>query len=119
MAGIENPLKQLDVAEVYNPFTYQELIYYECFGFCEKGEACKLVEEETVMRDGELPCDPSGGVLCTNPIGATALVRVAETALQIMGKAGKHQIPDVETAFASGMGGLNQLNGVMILGKTP
>jgi len=119
MAGIENPLKQFDVAEVYNPFTYQELIYYECFGFCEKGEAYKLVEEGTVMKDGELPCDPSGGVLCTNPIGATALIRVAEAALQIMGKAGKHQIPDVETAFASGMGGLNQLNGVMILGKKP
>jgi len=119
MAGIQNPLKQLDVAEVYNPFTYQELMYYECFGFCGKGEAWKLVEEETVMRDGELPCDPSGGVLCTNPIGATALIRVAEASLQIMDKAGKHQIPDVETAFASGMGGLNQLNGVMILGKTP
>ncbi|MEM2134771.1 MAG: hypothetical protein QXG44_07970 [Candidatus Jordarchaeaceae archaeon] len=118
-AKITNPLKQLDVAEVYNPFTFQELLYYECFGFCEKGEACKLVEDQVVMRHGELPCDPSGGVLCTNPIGATGITRVAEAVLQVQGKAGKRQIPDVETAFAHAMGGVSQLNGVMILGRTP
>jgi acetyl-CoA C-acetyltransferase len=119
MAKITKPLKQLDMAEVYNPFTFQELLYYECFGFCKEGEAVKLVEDKVVMRDGELPCDPSGGVLCTNPIGATGLTRVAEAAMQIQGKAGKHQIPDVETAFSSAMGGADQLNGVMILGRTP
>ncbi|MHA1579707.1 MAG: thiolase C-terminal domain-containing protein [Candidatus Freyarchaeota archaeon] len=119
MAGITNPLKQLDVAEVYNPFTFQELLYYECFGFCEKGEACKLVEDRVVFRGGELPCDPSGGVLCTNPIGASGMNRVAEAALQVRGKAGKHQVPDAETTFAHAMGGTEQLNGVMILGRTP
>jgi len=119
MAGITNPLKQLDVAEVYNPFTFQELLYYECFGFCEKGEACKLVEDRVVFRGGELPCDPSGGVLCTNPIGASGMNRVAEAALQVQGKAGKHQVPDAETTFAHAMGGTEQLNGVMILGRTP
>ncbi|MEX2722282.1 MAG: thiolase domain-containing protein, partial [Candidatus Freyarchaeota archaeon] len=103
--------------EVYNPFTFQELLFYECFGFCGRGEAVNLVEEGVVMRSGELPCDPSGGVLCTNPIGATALVRVAEAAMQVTGKAGKHQIPDAETALAHGMGGPEQLNGVMILGR--
>lgn len=119
MAGITNPVKQLDVAEVYNPFTFQELLYYECFGFCEKGEAVKLVEDKVVFRGGELPCDPSGGVLCTNPIGASGMNRVAEAAMQIQGKAGKHQVPDVETAFSHAMGGTDQLNGVMILGRTP
>ncbi|MHA1645075.1 MAG: thiolase C-terminal domain-containing protein, partial [Candidatus Freyarchaeota archaeon] len=89
LAGIRNPLKELDVAEVYNPFTFQEMLFYECFDFCGKGEALNLVRDEVVMRGGELPCDPSGGVLCTNPIGATALVRVAEAALQASGKAGK------------------------------
>ncbi len=117
LAGIKNPRKEIDVAEVYNPFTFQELLFYECFDFCEKGEAVNLVKEGVVMRSGELPCDPSGGVLCTNPIGATALVRVAEAAMQVTGKAGKHQIPDAETALAHGMGGPEQLNGVMILGR--
>lgn len=68
-AGIKNTRKELDVAEVYNPFTFQEMLFYECFGFCELGESPDLVLKGTFTRKGELPCDPSGGVLCTNPIG--------------------------------------------------
>lgn len=115
MAGIKNPRKELDVAEVYNPFTYQELILYECFGFCDMGEACKLVEDGDVLRGGELPCCPSGGVLCTNPIGATGLIRVGETALQVTGRAGERQIPGAKTALSHAMGGTNQFNGIMIV----
>ena len=117
MAGISNPRKELDVAEVYNPFTFQELLYYECFGFCDEGKGCELVEKGVVMPGGELPCDPSGGVLCTNPIGATGLQRVAEVALQIQGKAGARQIDGVRTGLAHAMGGMDQFNGVMILGS--
>lgn len=119
MAGIKNPLKELDVAEVYNPFTFQEILLYECFKFCKPSEGHKLVEDKVVYKEGELPCDPSGGVLCTNPIGATAMIRVAEAARQVTGKAGSYQIPDAETAFSHGMGGIDQLNGVMIVGRTP
>ncbi len=115
MAGIENPVKQIDVAEVYNPFTYHELTFYECFGFCGKGEAVKLVKEGFFHKDGTLPVTPSGGVLCTNPIGATGLQRIAEAALQVMGKAEKRQIPKAETTFAHAMGGSYQLNSVFIL----
>jgi Acetyl-CoA acetyltransferase len=117
MAGIQNPRKELDVAEIYNPFTFQELIWYECFGFCDKGEACKLVEDGVTLRGGELPCDPSGGVLCTNPIGATGLLRVGEAALQVTGRAGDRQIPGAKTALSHAMGGMDQLNGIMILGS--
>ena len=117
MAGITNPRKEIDVAEVYNPFTFQELIFYECFGFCERGEACKLVEDGTVLRGGELPCDPSGGVLCTNPIGATGLIRVGESALQVTGRAEERQIPGAKIALAHAMGGSDQFNGVMIIGS--
>ena len=115
MAGITNPRKEFDVVEVYNPFTYQELIFYECFGFCDFGEGCKLVEDGVVLRGGELPCTPSGGVLCTNPIGATGLIRVGEAALQVTGRAGDRQIPGAKTAFSHAMGGMDQLNGIMII----
>jgi len=115
MAGITNPRKELDVAEVYNPFTYQELIFYECFGFCDMGEACKLVEDGVVLRGGELPCTPSGGVLCTNPIGATGLIRVGEAALQVTGRSGDRQIPGAKTALSHAMGGSCQFNGIMII----
>jgi len=67
-------------------------------------------------RTGELPCDPSGGTLCTNPIGATGLIRVAEAALQVMGRAGEHQIPGAKLALSHAMGGVDQFNGVMIVG---
>ncbi|MFH1349324.1 MAG: hypothetical protein ABII26_00140 [Pseudomonadota bacterium] len=117
MAGITNPRKELDVAEVYNPFTFQELLYYECFGFCDFGEACDLTLKGTFARGGELPCDPSGGVLCTNPIGASGLIRVAEAAMQITGKAGDRQVEGAKLALAHAMGGVSQFNGVMILGS--
>jgi acetyl-CoA C-acetyltransferase len=105
------------VAEVYNPFTFQEMLFYECFGFCEPGGAPDLVLKGTFDKGGELPCDPSGGVLCTNPIGATGLVRVAETVLQVTGKAGEHQIPGAKTALSHAMGGVDQFNGIMIVGS--
>mgnify|MGYP001027965082 CR=1 FL=1 len=116
-AGIKEPLKELDVAEVYNPFTYQEMMFYECFGFCEFGKAPDLVLRGTFSREGELPVCPSGGVLCTNPIGATGLIRVAEAAMQVTGRAGEHQVPGAKLALAHAMGGIDQFNGVMILGS--
>jgi len=116
-AGIKDPLKELDVAEVYNPFTYQEMIFYECFGFCEFGKAPDLVLRGIFSREGELPVCPSGGVLCTNPIGATGLIRVAEAAMQVTGRAGEHQVPGAKLALAHAMGGIDQFNGVMILGS--
>ena len=116
-AGIINPRKELDVAEVYNPFTYQEMLFYECFGFCDFGEAPDLVLKGVFGKNGELPCDPSGGTLCTNPIGATGLIRVGEAAMQVMGTAGDRQIPGAKTALAHAMGGIDQFNGVMILGS--
>ena len=116
-AGINNPLKELDVAEIYNPFTFQELLYYECFGFCEFGEACDLTLKGTFAKGGDLPCDPSGGVLCTNPIGATGLIRVAEAAMQVTGKAEERQVEGAKLALAHAMGGISQFNGVMIIGS--
>jgi len=117
-AGISNPRKELDVAEVYNPFTFQEMLFYECFGLCDFGHACELVEKGVVMKGGELPCDPSGGVLSTNPIGATGLQRVAEVVLQVTNKAGDHQILGASTGLAHAMGGLNQFNGIMIISNS-
>ena len=70
-----------------NPFTFEELVHFECFGFCDPGKAAEATLEGTFSREGALPCNPSGGVLCTNPIGATALIRVAEAALQVTGNA--------------------------------
>lgn len=51
-----------------------------------------------------MPVNPSGGVLSTNPVGASGVIRIAEAAMQVMGRAGEHQIPDVRIALATGYG---------------
>ena len=58
---------------------------------------------------------PSGGVLCTNPIGATGLIRVAEASLQVRGRGGARQVENVKTACTTGFGG-SFWNEIMILG---
>lgn len=118
MAGIQSPLKELDVAELYIPFSFMELMLYEDFGFCERGRAYELVEAGATDMGGELPVVPSGGVLCTNPIGATGLIRVGEAALQVMGRAKANQVAGAKTALAHALGGTAQFNAVMILSQT-
>ncbi|GAG09888.1 unnamed protein product, partial [marine sediment metagenome] len=114
-AKIENPLAELDVAELYNAFTIQEIIEYEALGFCEKGEGAELIRKGITTMGGELPVCPSGGVLCTNPIGASGLIRVAEAGLQVMGRAGEMQAPDVKKALAHSWGAVIGFHTLMVL----
>lgn len=103
-AGITEPLKQFDVAEIYEPCTWAELAWYEALGFCKDGEAGRLIEDGVTLMSGELPVNPSGGVLSANPVGASGVIRTAEAALQIHGKGGKKQVGDVKKALVTGYG---------------
>jgi len=103
-AGVSDPLTDLDVAEIYEPVTYAELAWYEALGFCPEGEAGRLIDEGVTELGGQLPVNPSGGVLSSNPVGASGVIRVAEAARQIHGRAGAHQVPDVDLALATGYG---------------
>ncbi len=102
--GIREPLKEFDVAEIYEPVTYAELAWYEVLGFCGEGEAARLIEDNVTGMDGELPVNPSGGVLSTNPVGASGVIRVAEAASQIHGTAGARQVEGAATALVTGYG---------------
>ena len=104
-AGIARPAEDLDVAELYLPYTYAGLKWIEDLGFCGPGEGPRFVRDGHTDMGGKIPVNPSGGVISTNCIGATALLRVAEAATQIMGKGGKRQVPDVKNALATGFGG--------------
>ncbi len=117
-AGIKEPFKEIDVCELYLPYSYAGLKWMESIGFCGPGEGPKLVWDGHTDMDGELPVNPSGGVMSSNPIGATGLLRVGEGALQVMGKAGDRQVKggDVKYAFTTGFGGCNWAD-VMLLGK--
>ena len=103
-AGVSDPLTDLDVAEIYEPVTYAELAWYEALGFCPEGEAGRLIDEGVTELGGQLPVNPTGGVLSSNPVGASGVIRVAEAARQLHGRAGAHQVPDVDLALATGYG---------------
>jgi acetyl-CoA C-acetyltransferase len=91
---------------MYDPSSWWGLDWLREF-FLLKGDAhLKMVENDEVLYTGKMPMNPSGGVVASNPIGATALIRVAEAALQVRGDAGAHQIPrEVRHGLASGFGG--------------
>ncbi|GAF90556.1 unnamed protein product, partial [marine sediment metagenome] len=78
MAGINDPVKDLDVAEVFDAFSAHELMIYEALGLCEKGGGGKFIDSGESQIDGSIPVNPSGGVLSSNVAMANGLVRVAE-----------------------------------------
>lgn len=114
-AGIEDPRTAFDVAEIYEPSTWTALEWVEALGLAGPGEGAGLWASGAAALDGELPINPSGGVLCTNPIGATGLIRVAEASMQVRGTAGPRQVDGVRTALTTGFGG-SFWNEVMVLG---
>jgi acetyl-CoA C-acetyltransferase len=116
MAGIKDPLQELKVTEISAPYAHQELMLLEALGFCRPGESKNLVRDGSTDRSGPFPINPSGGALCAHPIIGTGLIRVAETALQVSGRAGERQIPKARLGLAHGTSGqCLQSNGVMIL----
>lgn len=117
MAGINDPINDIDVAEVSENFSAHELMIYEALGFCGKGEGGKFIDSGETQVGGKIPVNPSGGVLSSNVAMANGLIRVAEVAEQLMGKAGKRQISDAKTGLAYGMNGIcSQGNCVLIFG---
>ena len=103
--GITNPAKEIDVWELYIPSSWALFPFMEWHHVCGEGEAWQLVEREAIRIEGDTPIDPSGGVVCTNAIGDSGMMRVAEAALQIRGDAGEHQVTkNVEKAVAVGWG---------------
>lgn len=117
-AGVTNPLKQIRVAELYSAFSSAEAMAYPALGFCTSAEGPAFVEQQLV--DKSLPVfNPSGGPQGANPVSATAMVRIAEAALQVRGTAGERQVENVERAVATGQGGATQFSTVCVLGRNP
>jgi acetyl-CoA C-acetyltransferase len=110
MAGITAPRREIDVAEVYDVTPYHELMAYEGLDFCDAGEGARFTGA------GEVAVNPSGGLLCANPFFASGLVRIAEAALQVTGRADGRQVPGARRAVAHGASGLaGQAHTVVVL----
>jgi acetyl-CoA C-acetyltransferase len=116
-AGISDPRREIDVAEVYVPFSWYEPMWLENLGFCGEGEGWKLTEAGATSLDGDIPWNASGGVLSSNPIGASGMIRFAEAALQVRGQAGEHQVPDARRALGHAYGGGAQFYAMWIVGS--
>lgn len=118
MAKVKNPLIEIDIAELSDVTPYHEMMIYEALGFCRDGEGKSLIRNKITELGGELPVNPSGGILSSNPIFASSLVRVAEAALQVTGRAGKRQVKNAGLALAHGFTGIfSQGSSVVILGS--
>lgn len=104
-AGIREPVKEIGVIEMYQPYSFAGIMWIEDLGLAEYGRGAEFIWSGATDMGGEIPINPSGGVIACNPIGATGLIRCAEAALQVMGKAEDRQVPDVDLALSTGFGG--------------
>jgi acetyl-CoA C-acetyltransferase len=115
-AGITNPLEEIDAAEIYVPFSWFEPMWLENLGFMPEGEGWKLTESGGTSMDGKLPVNCSGGVLSSNPIGASGMLRFGEAALQVRGAAGEHQVDGARRALGHAYGGGSQFFAMWVVG---
>jgi acetyl-CoA C-acetyltransferase len=118
-AGITDPRSQIDMAELYVPFSWYEPMWLEGHDIAGPGEGWKMVDSGETDLGGSFPVNPSGGVLSTNAIGASGMVRFAEAALQVRGLAGEHQVDNVRTALAQAYGGAAQYFAMGVLRDQP
>ena len=115
MAGITDPAKQIDVAELYAPFSNTEFHAIEAAHLAPLGASPAMLREGQFALGSRTVVNPSGGTLCTNAIAVTAMIRVAEVALQVWGRAGAHQHKGARVGIASGNGGDHQFFGTMVV----
>ena len=118
-AGITDPRREIDCAEIYVPFSWFEPMWMENLHFAEINSGWKMTYEGATALDGDLPVNMSGGVLSANAIGASGMVRFAESALQVRGLAGEHQVEGARRALGHAYGGGSQYFSMWIVGDQP
>jgi acetyl-CoA C-acetyltransferase len=118
-AGITDPRREIDVAELYVPFSWYEPMWLEGHEIAGPAEGWKMVDSGDTELTGSFPVNPSGGVLSSNPIGASGMLRFLEAAQQVRGLSGEHQVHGARTALAQAYGGAAQYFAMGIFRSTP
>jgi benzoylsuccinyl-CoA thiolase BbsB subunit len=96
----------IDVAEVHDAFSIAELLYYEAFGFCPRGEGAALLKSGATSIGGKIPINPSGGLIAKgHPVGATGAAQVVEIVRQLRGDAGPRQVEGAKVGMTHATGG--------------
>lgn len=96
----------ISVAEVHDAFTIAEIMYYEALGFCGRGEGGRFVDSGATELGGQIPVNPSGGLLAKgHPPGATGVAQVAEVWWELQGAAGPRQVENAKVGLTHCTGG--------------
>lgn len=110
-AGIKNPREEIDLAEFYEAYAHEEVIFSESLGLADVGQGTDSNSE----IGGDIPINPSGGAIGGNPPCATGLIRIIEAAKQLRGEADGYQVKDAKKAIASGQIGMCAQNNIVYI----
>lgn len=109
----------IDIAELHDCFTISEIMEYEAFGWCEKGEGGKFIQEGQSYIGGKVAVNPRGGLLgCGHPLGATAILQALDILQQFRGEvpAGRH-VKDAEIAVAHNLSGAANMHSIIVYSR--
>lgn len=97
--------ENVDVVELHDCFSCNELITYEGLGLCEEGKAGEFIDSEAQTYGGKVVVNPSGGLISKgHPLGATGLAQCAELNWQLRGEADKRQVDGAKIALQHNLG---------------
>ncbi|MCL2779485.1 MAG: lipid-transfer protein [Polyangiaceae bacterium] len=97
--------KDVQVIELHDCFTSNEILTYEALGLCDEGQAEKFIWDGDNTYGGKWVTNPSGGLLSKgHPLGATGLAQCTELVWQLRGTAGKRQVPNAKVALQHNLG---------------
>lgn len=119
-ADITDPRAEIDMAEVYDPIAPMEILSYEALDFCEDGSGAQMIRDGITERDGDLPVNPSGGAVATNPLNTGGLYRTAMAMAALRGDDQSVSVPGAQKAAVMGSdqmyGSRGRTDGVLVLG---
>jgi len=118
MAGVSDPRKEIDVVECHDCFTITEIVNYEDLGFAAPGEGWKYATGGVTRLGGDLPVNTSGGLKsCGHPIGSSGIRMIANIHDQLLGRAGRMQVPNARMGLAHNLGGPGAVSAVAVLSQ--
>ena len=116
MAGIKNPKKEIDFAEIDDTYSFKEIQHIQSVGLAQPYEIGPMIEGGYFCFSSELPVNPSGGALsCGNLYDANGLRLVVESVLQLRGRAGERQIKNAQTALLCSWRGIPTASGAVVV----
>lgn len=114
MAGLTP--NDVDVCEIYDPFSFEILRQFEAFGFCEEGESGPFVESGVMGPGGRFPTCTDGGTMSHSHTGVSQMLqKVVQAVRQVRGDA-VNQVPGAEVALCSSAGSGSMFNPVLLVG---